>query len=76
MVGTLFTSATEMVKVPSARLVSLLLLGATSGTAISPMVTSQIVDWTDNHTILMFSSVCYLSLLVLMTLALQWEKSE
>lgn len=63
--------ATEMVKVPSARLVSLLLLGATLGTAVSPLVTSQIVDWTGNHFILMFGSGCYLTLLVLMTISLR-----
>ena len=68
--------ATEMVEVPSARLVSLLLLGATSGTAISPVVTSQIVDWTDNHTILMFSSFCYLILLILMTLSLHLTRKQ
>ena len=58
--------ATQMVAIPSARLVSLLLLGATVGTAISPFVTSQIVEWTDNRTILMFGSGCYALLCILM----------
>ncbi len=58
--------ATEMIEVPSARLVSLLLLGATVGTAVSPYVTSQIVEWTDNKIILMFGSGCYGALFLLM----------
>jgi TsgA-like MFS transporter len=58
--------ATEMVKVPGARLVSLLLLGATAGTAVSPYVTSQIVEWTDTKTILIFGSGCYGALFILM----------
>lgn len=65
----ILSRATEMVSTPSPRLVSLLLLGATVGTAVSPYVTSQIVEWTDNHTILMFSSGCYGLLLCLMWIA-------
>ena len=63
--------ATEMVTVPTARLVSLLLLGATIGTAVSPLVTSQIVDWTSNHTILIFGSACYAVLMLLLFAALR-----
>ncbi|MDC0067787.1 hypothetical protein OAL10_03190 [Gammaproteobacteria bacterium] len=48
-----------MIEVPSARLVSLLFLVATVGTAVSPYVTSQIMEWTDNKTILLFGSGCY-----------------
>ncbi len=51
--------ATEQVPFPTATLVSLLLLGATMGTAVSPLVTSFIVELTSNHTILMFSTTCY-----------------
>lgn len=58
--------ATDMIELPSARLVSLMLLGATTGTAVSPYVTSQIVEWTDNRAILMFGSTCYGILLCLM----------
>ena len=58
--------ATEMVEVPGARLVSLLLLGATAGTAVSPYVTSQIVESTDTKTILIFGSGCYGALFILM----------
>lgn len=66
MLKAIISLATLMVEIPSPRLVSLLLLGATSGTAISPFVTSQIVEWTDNHFILMFGSGCYALLLFLM----------
>ena len=51
--------ATQLVLIPTARLVSLMLLGATTGTAISPFITSLIVEFTSNHTILIFSSCCY-----------------
>lgn len=67
--------ATEMVTVPTARLVSLLLLGATIGTAVSPLVTSQIVDWTSNHTILIFGSACYGVLMLLLFAALRLTRS-
>ena len=63
--------AIELVSVPTARLVSLLLLGATVGTAVSPIVTSQIVDWTNNHSVLIFGSSCYLALVVLLYSALR-----
>ena len=61
--------ATLMVAVPSPRLVSLLLLGATLGTAVSPAITSQVVEWTDNRTVLMFGSACYALLFCLMLVA-------
>ena len=56
-------------------LVSLLLLGATIGTAVSPLVTSQIVDWTSNHTILIFGSACYGVLMLLLFAALRLTRS-
>ena len=68
--------ATELVSVPTARLVSLLLLGATVGTAVSPVVTSQVVDWTSNHTVLMFGSGCYLVLAVLLSSALRMSSRQ
>ena len=68
--------ATELVSVPTARLVSLLLLGATAGTAVSPIVTSQIVDWTSNHSVLIFGSACYLALLFLLYTALRLTRSR
>lgn len=54
--------ATQTVKVPTPRLVSTLLLGATLGTAVSPWVTSSIVVATDNYFILKFSTICYAAL--------------
>ena len=61
--------ATEMVSVPSARLVSALLLGATLGTAISPLVTSKIVEWTSNSFILKFGSGSYVAMAIILFLA-------
>ena len=58
--------ATQMLPVPSGRLVSSLLLGATLGTALSPWVTSQIVAATNNHFILQFGTACYTTLAVLL----------
>ena len=71
MLKAILSLATQMVHLPSARLVSLLLLGATLGTAISPALTSTIVEWTDNKTILMFGSGCYGSLALLMVIAIK-----
>ena len=61
--------ATQMVRIPTARLVSSLLLGATMGTAIAPWVTSQIVTATSNHFILQFGTGCYVVMTVLLLLA-------
>lgn len=69
MLKAILSFATEMVEVPSPRLVSLMLLGATVGTAVSPAITSQVVEWTDNRTILMFGTGCYALLFVFITSA-------
>ncbi len=61
--------ATQMLKVPTPRLVSALLLGATVGTAVSPWVTSKIVEVTNNYFILQFGSFCYAVLAVLLFVA-------
>lgn len=50
---------TQMVTVPSARLVAGILLGATMGTALSPWVTSQVVLVSDNYTVLLFGTGCF-----------------
>lgn len=76
MLKAILSFATEMVEVPGARLVSLLLLGATVGTAVSPYVTSQIVEWTDTRTILLFGSGCYGALLLMMLVARQLDPRE
>jgi TsgA-like MFS transporter len=61
--------ATQMVPIPTARLVSSLLLGATMGTAVAPWVTSQIVTATGNHFVLQFGTACYIVMTVLLVLA-------
>ena len=68
--------ATQMVRVPSARLISSLLLGASIGTAVSPWVTSQIVAATDNRFVLQFSTGCYVLLTVLLVAATRLNKAE
>jgi TsgA-like MFS transporter len=67
---------TLMVKVPTPRLVSTLLLGATLGTAVSPWVTSQIVAATNNHFILQFSTLCYAMLAMLLIIATRLHDSR
>ena len=64
--------ATQMLELPTPRLVSSLLLGATLGTAVSPWVTSRIVVLTNNYVILQFSTLCYVTLAVLLFLAARW----
>ena len=61
--------ATQMMKVPTARLVASLLLGATVGTAVSPWVTSQIVTATNTHFVLQFGTGCYVALTILLLTA-------
>jgi predicted MFS family arabinose efflux permease len=68
--------ATEMVRIPTARLISTLLLGASLGTAVSPWLTSKIVAATDNHFILQFSTGCYIVLTILLVLATRLHDSE
>ena len=63
--------ATQMVRLPTPRLVSTLLLGATLGVAVSPWVTSQIVVATNNHFILQFSTLCYVTLAILLITAIR-----
>jgi TsgA-like MFS transporter len=54
-----------MVPVPDARLVSGLLLGATLGTAISPAVSSLIVERTQIRVVLICSTACHVVMLLL-----------
>ncbi len=65
----LLSFATTMVKVPDARLVSGLLLGATLGTAISPAVSSLIVTWADARVVLIFGTSCHVAMMLLVLLA-------
>ena len=61
--------ATLMVRLPTPRLISGLLLGATLGTAVSPWVTSQIVERWSSYFVLQFGSGCYLALVIVLLLA-------
>ncbi len=61
--------ATQMVRRPTARLISTLILGATLGTACGPWVTSEIVAATSTHFILQFGTACYMALTVLLLTA-------
>ncbi len=61
--------ATLMVRVPTPRLISGLLLGATLGTAVSPWVTSQIVERSSSYFVLQFGSGCDLALVIVLLLA-------
>ncbi|MEM1402523.1 MAG: MFS transporter TsgA [Pseudomonadota bacterium] len=61
--------ATQAVAEPSSRLVAALLFGATSGTAVSPAVTSAIADASSVFTVLKFGTACYALLAVLILFA-------
>ena len=65
-----------MVSVPTARLVSSLLLGATVGTAVSPWITSRIVALTDNLVVLRVGSASYLVMIVLIIIASRYYRSS
>ena len=69
MLKVVLSFATQMLNVPTPRLVSSLLLGATLGTAISPWLTSRIVVATNNHVVLQFSTACYVALAALLIMA-------
>lgn len=61
--------ATLMVSVPMPRLVSGLLLGATLGTAVSPLITSRIADLASPLRVLQFASGCYFVIFFLLLAA-------
>jgi TsgA-like MFS transporter len=62
----LLSFATQMLRRPTGRLISSLLLGATIGTAVSPWITSQIVAATNTHFVLQFGTGCYVALTILL----------
>ncbi len=68
--------ATQMMRRPTARLVSTLILGATLGTASGPWVTSKIVAATDTHFILKFGTACYVVLTALLFVASYLNKKS
>ena len=61
--------ATEMVNIPGPRLISVLLMAATMGTAISPALSSALVDATNVQVPLQVGSVCYFLVVALVTIA-------
>lgn len=60
---------TQLARVPSGAVVSALLFGSTSGTAVSPFVTGEIAQLGGYLAVLQFSSLCYAVLLALIVLA-------
>lgn len=60
---------------PPPRLISAFLFGATSGTAVSPFITSQIVELSSNQVVLQFGTGCYLLLLLLLVAATKLKPS-
>jgi MFS transporter, TsgA protein len=75
MLKSLLSFATTMVRVPDARLVSGLLLGATLGTAISPAVSSLIVEWGPVRVVLICSTACHVAMLLLVLLARRLQRT-
>jgi TsgA-like MFS transporter len=69
MMKSLLSFGTTFVSVPDARLVSGLLLGATLGTALSPAVSSLLVEWTDIRVVLICSTACHVVMLLLVFLS-------
>jgi len=65
----LLSFATQAVAAATPTLVSSVLLGATTGTAISPWVSSQVVDFGGIRAALTFGTLCYLGLVALVGLA-------
>lgn len=68
--------ASQFTAVASPRLVSGLLLGATTGTAISPWLSSQIVALGDPSWALKFGSFAYLCMLGLLACAVWWWRKR
>ena len=68
--------ASQFTSVASPRLVSGLLLGATTGTAVSPWVSSQIVALGDASWALRFGSLSYLCMVALLLCAVLWWRHE
>ena len=68
--------ATQMLKLPSARLVSGLLLSASLGTAVSPWLTSQIVEASNTRFIIQFGTLCYIVLFCLVFWATRLHQAD
>ena len=61
--------ATEMVNIPGPRLISCLLMAATMGTAISPALSSLLVEATNVQSPLQVGSICYFLVFILVSIA-------
>ena len=68
--------ATQMMRMPPPRLVSTLLLGATTGTSIAPWVSSRIVEASNNYVVLIAASAGYFVVLALVILAIRLRPSN
>jgi TsgA-like MFS transporter len=68
--------ATQMLKLPSARLISGLLLSASLGTAVSPWLTSQIVEASNTRFIIQFGTLCYIVLFCLVFWATRLHQAD
>jgi TsgA-like MFS transporter len=65
-----------MLKLPSARLVSGLLLSASLGTAVSPWLTSQIIEASNTRFIIQFGTLCYIVLFCLVFWATRLHQAD
>ena len=70
--------ATLTVNRPSPRLVAALLFGATSGTAVSPVVTSAVASFAGARAVLQFGSMCFgvLALMILIAWILDRQRTD
>lgn len=67
---------TQLVPVPTARLVSALLLGATLGTAVSPWLTSRVVEAAGNFRVLQFGTASFAIMSALLLLAVRLQRAN
>ena len=65
---TIISFAAFMARIPTPRLISGLLLGAMLSTAVSPWVTSQIVERSSSYFVLRFGPGCYMALVIVLLL--------
>jgi len=72
----LISYATLQVPKPGPRLISGLLLGATLGTALSPWVTSNIVEMSSSYFVLQFSTLCYALLTIMLWILRFYEMKK
>ncbi len=70
------TFVTLQFEAPSPRLVSCVLLGATLGTAISPFVSSRIVELAGTGAVLKFGTACHVVMALLLITALKIKKQS